>query len=90
MGQPFWQPSGPNGYPDTNAAWASAEGIKTRIDVAAGWGRQAAGNVPDPRALTEDILGPLASPETRQTVARAESKPLALALLLMSPEFQRR
>lgn len=90
MGQPFWQPSGPNGYPDTNDAWASAEGIKTRIDVAAGWGRQAAGSVPDPRALTEEILGPLASAETRQAVARAESKPQALALLLMSPEFQRR
>lgn len=90
MGQPFWQPSGPNGYPDTNAAWASPEGIKTRIDVAAGWGRQAAGTVPDPRALTEDILGPLLSAETRQAVARADSKPQALALLLMSPEFQRR
>ncbi len=90
MGQPFWQPSGPNGYPDTNEAWASPEGIKTRIDVAAGWGRQAAGSVPDPRRLAEDILGPLLSPETRQAVARAESKPQALALLLMSPEFQRR
>ena len=90
MGQPFWQPSGPNGYPDTNDAWASPEGIKTRIDVAAGWGRQAAGTVPDPRALTEDILGPLLSAETRQAVARADSKPQALALLLMSPEFQRR
>lgn len=90
MGQPFWQPSGPNGYPDGNEAWASPEGIKTRIDVAAGWGRQAAGSVPDPRALTEDILGPLLSPETRAAVARADSKPQALALLLMSPEFQRR
>jgi uncharacterized protein (DUF1800 family) len=90
MGQPFWQPSGPNGYPDGNEAWASPEGIKTRIDVAAGWGRQAAGSVPDPRALTEDILGPLLSPETRQAVARADSKPQALALLLLSPEFQRR
>ncbi|AMJ60796.1 DUF1800 domain-containing protein [Bosea sp. PAMC 26642] len=90
MGQPFWQPGGPNGYPDSNDAWASAEGIKTRIDVAAGWGRQAAGSVPDPRALTEEILGPLASAETRAAVARAESKPQALALLLMSPEFQRR
>ncbi|PZN98286.1 MAG: hypothetical protein DCF30_14480 [Hyphomicrobiales bacterium] len=90
MGQPFWQPSGPNGYPDSNDAWASAEGVKTRIDVAAGWGRQAAGSVPDPRALTEDILGPLLSPETRQSVARADSKPQALALMLMSPEFQRR
>ncbi len=90
MGQPFWQPTGPNGYPDGNEAWASPEGIKTRIDVAAGWGRQAAASVPDPRALTEDILGPLLSPETRQAVARADSKPQALALLLLSPEFQRR
>ncbi|MCZ8043297.1 MAG: DUF1800 family protein [Beijerinckiaceae bacterium] len=90
MGQPFWQPAGPNGYPDGNEAWASPEGIKTRIDVAAGWGRQAAASVPDPRALTEDILGPLLSPETRQAVARADSKPQALALLLLSPEFQRR
>lgn len=90
MGQAFWQPGGPNGYPDTNEAWASAEGIKTRIDVAAGWGRQAAGGVPDPRALTEEILGPLASAETRTAVARAESRQQALALMLMSPEFQRR
>lgn len=90
MGQPFWQPSGPNGYPDSNDAWASPEGVKTRIDVAAGWGRQAAGSVPDPRALAEEILGPLMSAQTRQAVARAESKPQALALLLMSPEFQRR
>lgn len=90
MGQPFWQPSGPNGYADDNAAWASAEGLKTRVDVAAGWGRQAAGSFADPRMLSEDILGPLLSPETRQAVARAESKPQAIALLLMSPEFQRR
>lgn len=90
MGQPFWQPSGPNGYADTNAAWASAEGIKTRIDVAAGWGRQVANTVPDPRRLSEETLGPVLSPETRQAVARAETKPQAIALLLMSPEFQRR
>lgn len=90
MGQPFWQPAGPNGYPDGNDAWASPEGIKTRIDVAAGWGRQAAASVPDPRALTEAILGPLLSAETWQAVARADSKPQALALLLLSPEFQRR
>jgi len=31
-----------------------------------------------------------ASPETRRTVERAESRQQALALLLMSPEFQRR
>ena len=31
-----------------------------------------------------------ASPETRRTIERAESRQQALALLLMSPEFQRR
>lgn len=90
MGQALWQPGGPNGYPDTNEAWASPEGIKTRIDVAAGWGRQAAGSIADPRPWAEDVFGPLLAPETRQAVARAESKPQALALALMSPEFQRR
>ncbi|KUL95446.1 hypothetical protein DK26_09875 [Bosea sp. WAO] len=90
MGQPLWQPGGPDGYPDSNAAWATPEGIKTRIDVAAQLGRQAAGSVADPRLLVEEVLGPLASPQTRQAVARAESKAQALALLLMSPEFQRR
>ena len=90
MGQPLWQPSGPDGYPDTNEAWATPEGIKTRVDVAAALGRQMAGSVADPRVLAEEVLGPLASAETQQAVARAESKPQALALLLMSPEFQRR
>ncbi len=90
MGQPFWQPSGPNGYPDGNEAWASPRASRrASTSRPAGAGRLPA-SVPDPRALTEDILGPLLSPETRQAVARADSKPQALALLLLSPEFQRR
>ena len=44
----------------------------------------------DCQDLVETALGPLASPETRQTVARAETRPQAIALLLMSAEFQRR
>ena len=34
--------------------------------------------------------GGAAGPDTRQAIARAESKQQALALLLMSPEMQRR
>ncbi len=90
MGQPMWQPTGPNGFPDMVASWASPEGIKTRMDVAANWARQAVGGGIDPRNIVDEVLGPLASPETRQAVARAESKPQALAILLLSPEFQRR
>lgn len=44
----------------------------------------------DPRALAEDLLGPRLSPLTAQTIARAESPVQGHALLLMSPEFQRR
>ena len=42
------------------------------------------------QAVMDAALGPLASPETRQALARAESRSQGLALLLMSPEFQRR
>jgi uncharacterized protein (DUF1800 family) len=41
-------------------------------------------------ALLDDILGPVASPATRDAVARAETREQAFALLIMSPEFQRR
>jgi uncharacterized protein (DUF1800 family) len=48
-----------------------------------------AGDV-DPRELVDVALGPLAAQETRQAVARAETKVQALTLLVMAPEFQRR
>jgi len=44
----------------------------------------------DPRDLLELVAADAASPETRWTIERAESRQQALALLLMSPEFQRR
>ena len=39
--------------------------------------------------MVEAALGPLASAETREAVERAASRPQALALLLMAPEFQK-
>jgi uncharacterized protein (DUF1800 family) len=89
LGQPLWSPSGPNGFPDTNAAWAAPEGMKLRLDVAAQVASRLGDNI-DPRELLEMAAADAASPETRRTVERAESRQQALALLLMSPEFQRR
>lgn len=89
LGQPLWTPSGPNGFADSNAAWAVPEGMKLRLDIAA----QISSRIPDsvdPRELLEVVAGEAASTETRQTIARAETRQQALALLLMSPEFQRR
>jgi uncharacterized protein (DUF1800 family) len=65
------------------------DGLSERLDVANRLAGRVAALV-DPLALIDTALGPLASPETRQAVGRAESRPQALALLLMSPEFQRR
>lgn len=89
LGQPLWSPAGPNGFPDTSAAWASPEGIKLRLDISAQIASRLADGV-DPRDLLELFAADAASVETRRTIERAESRQQALALLLMSPEFQRR
>ena len=60
-----------------------------RLDIA----NEAAQRLPpetDPLALLDSALGPLASRETREMIAHAESRTQALALLLMAPEFLRR
>ncbi|WP_315704979.1 MULTISPECIES: DUF1800 family protein [unclassified Bradyrhizobium] len=89
LGQPLWTPAGPNGFPDTNAAWAAPEGMKLRLDISAQLASKL-GNAIDARELLDLVAGEAASSETRRTIERAESRQQALALLLMSPEFQRR
>jgi uncharacterized protein (DUF1800 family) len=86
LGESLWRPPAPNGWPDTEAAWI--DGVPHRLDVA----NELAGHLPssDPAALLESGLGPLASHNTRETIARAESRTQALALLVMAPEFLRR
>ena len=73
----------------TFAAWAAPENIKLRLDIASQISLRIADTI-DPRALLDVVAGEAASTETRQTIERAESKQQAFALLLMSPEFQRR
>jgi uncharacterized protein (DUF1800 family) len=89
LGQPLWSPAGPNGFPDSNAAWAAPEGMKLRLDISAQISSRLADNI-DPRDLLELAAADAASPETRRAVERAETRQQALVLLLMSPEFQRR
>jgi uncharacterized protein (DUF1800 family) len=89
LGQPLWSPAGPNGFADSNAAWAAPEGMKLRLDISAQIASRLADGI-DPRDLLELVAADAASVETRRTIERAESRQQALALLLMSPEFQRR
>jgi uncharacterized protein (DUF1800 family) len=87
LGQPLWRPPAPKGFSDEEGAWI--DGVASRLDIANTFAGQVAEAV-DPPALVDEVLGPLASAETRQTIARAESRTQAVALLLMVPEFQRR
>ena len=87
LGQPLWMPPAPQGFPDGEATWI--DGMGRRLDIANNFAGRVAERV-DPLAILDTALGPLASVETRQTVARAESRQQALALAFMAPEFQRR
>ena len=89
MGEvPFEAPS-PKGWPDTADAWNGSDGLLGRIQWAKefGDGLPQTFNVGD---MANDGLGPLLRTNTKTVMAKANSKGEAVALLLASPEFQRR
>jgi uncharacterized protein (DUF1800 family) len=87
LGEPLWRPPAPKGFDDGSAAWT--EGLAQRADIANQLAaRVAASAAPD--VMLDTALGPLASAQTRLAVARAASRPQALTLVFMAPEFQRR
>jgi uncharacterized protein (DUF1800 family) len=87
LGEPLWRPPAPKGFSDHNDAWL--DGLAHRLDTANAFAQNTAERL-DPNVVMETGLGPLASPETRQAVARAENKAQALTFIIMAPEFQRR
>ena len=87
LGERFWRPSAPQGFPDVQSAWL--DGLAQRLDIANRIAELISERI-EPSALIETTLGPLASADTRQAIARAESRQQAITLALMAPEFQRR
>ena len=85
---PFSAPS-PAGWSDKAKDWISAEALLQRMDLAQTVAAATYTRL-DPVAALESSIGPVASETTRNAVTRAGSKQEALALLLASPEFQRR
>ena len=86
--RPFSAPS-PKGWPDSSAEWAAPDQIVKRI----AWAEQASNamaNAMDPGETARHALGARLSPEAATAIARAETRREAFAILLMSPEFQRR
>jgi len=87
LGEPLWQPPAPKGFADENAVWLG--GLGQRLSIANTFAARVGQRI-DPQAAADAVLGPLLSSPTREAIAAAESKPQALTLLLMAPEFQRR
>lgn len=88
MGQRLYRAPSPQGWSDDSKAWLAPDAIRTRLELSV----QLAGRTREPKPLdrAKAILGPLLTDETATMISRAESSQQALALLLMSPEFQRR
>ena len=90
LGQPIWSAPQPNGWPDEAVHWAAPELMMRRIDFA----YTLAGRFGSRRRAGRTGLwaasGPLLRPATLSAVRRAGSRRDAVALLLSSPEFQRR
>jgi uncharacterized protein (DUF1800 family) len=89
LGQRPMQAPSPKGWPEDAASWAAPGEIVKRISIAQLLVER--GRVQrEPAAVASDALGPTLTPAVATAMAHAESRPQALAILLMSPEFQRR
>jgi uncharacterized protein (DUF1800 family) len=89
LDQPVWAPLSPKGYSIYGRDWLAPDAQTNRLDLAVDVAQENATGS-DPNALALDLLGDVMSDETATTVKRAGSREQAIALLLMSPELQRR
>lgn len=89
LGQRAWSAPAPDGWPDEGAAWATPDGLVKRLSIAQQLAERAAPDG-DPVQRAESVLGARLQDDTRTAIARAQDREDAFALLVMSPEFQRR
>lgn len=88
LAQKTWDVPSPQGWTETED-WGSPAALVERLD----WSDEIARRfvaTRDVRQLADAVVGPTLSTDTATAIARAESRQQALALLLMSPEMQRR
>ena len=89
LGQkPFSAPS-PKGWPDDGEVWCAPDAVINRM----AWAQTLAAsslNGRDPNQLAIDALGARLTPLVAKAISRAETREEGRAILVMSPEFQRR
>ena len=90
MGQPWGEPSGPDGWPEEDAAWITPQSLSARLRWAIDAPQGMVRNLPDPRDFVDQALGSFATEPVRFAASAAESRPEAIGLVLCAPAFQRR
>ncbi len=89
MGEfPMAAPS-PKGWPDNSDAWSGPDALLNRIQ----WAKELGNRLPqnfDALAVADGGLGPLLQADTRAAMKSSANSGEAVALLVSSPEFQRR
>jgi uncharacterized protein (DUF1800 family) len=88
LGMPLYMCQPPTGYSDKAEAWVNTGALLNRMNVALTVAR---GNAPgSAERIVQAVMAEDLSATTRQTVARGGSEPQKVALLLGSPDFQKR
>ncbi|MEN3337321.1 MAG: hypothetical protein V7647_997 [Acidobacteriota bacterium] len=98
LGMPLYYCQPPTGYADRADAWVNTGALLNRMNFAValttgdvrGVASSTGGAAPGVDAITRDVLADDVSAVTRSTVARATGPAQGIALLLGSPEFQRK
>lgn len=91
MGAPPFSAPSPAGWPVASTAWAAPGPLRQRIQVTNNLCGGFAPNIPgDLVTFAQSILGPFLKPATISQIQSAANRNEALAILFLSPEFQRR
>ena len=89
MGQPLFRPDGPDGWSEAPEAWITPATLAARLR----WSGKLVDDLlkdSDPREFLEAALGDAASDLLKFAVAGSESRAEGVALVLVSPDFNRR
>jgi uncharacterized protein (DUF1800 family) len=89
LGQRGFSAPSPKGWSDMAGEWCSPDGLVKRMQWSQGFSAVVADKF-DPNTVAADALGARLTPAVAKAVSRAETRREAFALLMMSPEFQRR
>ena len=86
--QPFFAPQ-PEGWSDRATEWIGPESVLHRADGCANFAARLP-EPPDPATLADEVFGEALPDEAAQAIRHAASRREGLALLIASPQFQRR